>query len=77
MIDVAPLRAARDFLELGVMDLWIAYFELGGTQDAAHLHAYLDGEGETSPGDHDVIVHALNEVFLDRGLDHPLDYAMP
>jgi len=77
MLDVAPLRAAQEFLELGMMDLWIAYFELGGTQDAAHLNAYLKGDGDVGPGDHDAIVHALNEAFIDRGLDHPLDYATP
>jgi hypothetical protein len=76
MIDVAPLRAARQFLELTIMELWIDYFALGGIQDAKTLAAYLNGDGETSPGDHDAIVQALNEVFIDRGLNHPLDYAM-
>ena len=73
--DIADLDAARRQLELTMLDLWTAYFALGGHHDPATLTAYLAGEGDTAANsDHDIIVHALNESYLDRGQDHPLPY---
>jgi hypothetical protein len=74
--DVGPLLAALERLQLSVADLWLDYFALGGRLDAVGLRAYLHGDGRTSLADHDAIVQALNEVFGDRGQDHPLSYAM-
>jgi hypothetical protein len=54
--------------------LWVAYFALGGRCDSRALGAYLDGTGNTSDADHDVIAHALNETFVERGGDHPMPY---
>lgn len=75
MANIAALRAARDLLEMPLLDLWIAYFSIGGNLDAAQLRSYLDsGHPPIPTGDHDAIVHALNETFADRGHDHPLRY---
>lgn len=75
MADIAALRAARDLLDIPLLDLWIAYFSIGGNLDAAQLSTYLDrGDPPIPTGDHDAIVHALNETFSDRGHDHPLSY---
>lgn len=75
MHDVAVLEAARRSLALTVMDLWIAYFALGGMRDAHRLGSYLRGQDGTTDSDHDVIVHALNEMFSDRGQDSPIPYS--
>ena len=58
------------------MELWVDYFALGGILNATQLGRYLrgDGDGEIGNGDHNVLVHALNEVFHARGQDHPLAY---
>ena len=38
------------------------------------LDRYLHGDGEIGNAEHNVLVHALNEVFFARGHDHPLAY---
>ena len=54
--------------------MWIDYFALGGNLDADQLTDYLRGERDVSDVDHNVVMHALNEFFVDRGDDHPLGY---
>jgi hypothetical protein len=68
------LEDARRQLGLSIMELWIDYFTLGGILNATQLDRYLSGDGEIGNADRDVLVHALNEVFHDRGQDHPLAY---
>ena len=75
--DVAVLDAARRELGLSVHDLWVKYFALGGRFDLRALGAYLEGSSEPPNPDHDVMVHALNETFDERGQDHPLAYRRP
>lgn len=41
------------------------------------LGAYRDGSNATTEADHDVIAHALNETFVDRGRNHPMPYRRP
>jgi hypothetical protein len=77
MNDVVALDSARLELGLTLHDLWVAYFALGGCCDSRALGAYLDGTGTTTDADHDVIVHALNETFVDRGGNHPMPYRRP
>jgi hypothetical protein len=74
MNDVVALDSARLELGLTLHELWVAYFALGGCCDSRALGAYLDGTGTTTDADHDVIVHALNETFVDRGRNHPVPY---
>jgi hypothetical protein len=68
------LDAARLMLNMTQFDLWVAYFALGGYRDAQALGAYVRGRTTTSDSAHNVIVHALNEVFAERGQDSPLTY---
>ena len=75
MATLSAVCAAREQLGLSVSDLWLAYVSVGGNHDIGHLAAYLANDGhEIDPVDHDYIVAALNDAFIDRGLDHPLDY---
>ena len=74
MPDRGNLESARRHLQLSVMDLWIAYFALGGLYDANHLDRYLRGAATSSDHDHNIIVHALNETFTDRGQNSPIPY---
>jgi hypothetical protein len=68
------LEDARRQLGVSTIDLWVDYFALGGTLDASQLDRYLHGDGEIGNADHNVLVHALNEVFQARGHNHPLAY---
>ncbi len=68
------LEAARRQLGLSYLDVWIDYFALGGKLDAGQLTDYLRGGRDVSDSDHNVLTHALNELFQDRGEDNPLAY---
>ena len=68
------LDAARQRLGITSVDLWVEYFALGGCLNADGLSAYLQHEDAVGSSDHDVIVHALNEMFSERGENHPLSY---
>ena len=75
MADVAALRHALADLNVTAVQLWITYFSLGGNRDATHITNYLAGDGGVAdPIDHDHIIDALNDLYFDRGLDHPLHY---
>lgn len=70
----ASLDVARLQLGMSMMDLWVEYFALGGNLDAHSLGGYLRGERDVTNAQHDMIAHALNETFQDRGLDSPIAY---
>jgi hypothetical protein len=73
-VDDAALEVARRQLGVSYMDLWIDYFALGGSLDIDGLTGYLQGDGCPNPTDHNLIAHALNELFRDRGQDNPIAY---
>ena len=68
------LEAARHDLGFTYMDLWIEYFALGGYLDVNGLTNYLTGTRAATRSDHNLIAHALNETYRDRGQDNPLTY---
>jgi hypothetical protein len=68
------LEDARRRLGLTYTQLWIDYFALGGNLNAGQLANYLRGDRHVTDTDHNVVVHALNEHFQDRGENHPLTY---
>ena len=69
------LEAARDMLGLTVAELWLAYFGLGGKLWPAAISAALSGDQELGNHDHDLLVQALNDHFIEHDEDHPLAYA--
>jgi len=71
----ALLAAGLAMTDLGVSDLWLRYFALGGAYPRQQLQAYLAGAGAWSAHEHDVAAHALNEYFADQGMDHPVSYS--
>lgn len=68
------LDAARRRLGLSNGATWALYFGVGGNGTPAELEAWLAGASPMPSHDHDVLAHALNEVFHERGEDHPLAY---
>jgi len=70
----AVLDEARLELGLSQGDLWFHYFELGGMSSAIDVEAFLVGILQPSSHDHDLIAHALNELFTELGKNHPIPY---
>ena len=71
----AALEAARDMLGLPLPQLWLDYLGLGGNLPPAAIGAALHGHVGLGDHDHDMLVQALNEHFVDRAQNHPLAYA--
>lgn len=69
------VEAARNMLGLSLDQLWVDYFTLGGSLSPQQIKAFLSGEHTLLDHDHDLLVHALNEHFIDQDQDHPLGYA--
>lgn len=68
------LNRARIELGISHSQLWLNYFALGGMSDEFELQAFLAGALRPSPHDHDLIAHALNELFSELGRNHPIPY---
>ena len=73
------LRTAMGQAELGLQELWLRYLALGGTATAEEVEAHVDGRrGGGFDGDghlqHDTLVQALNERFMEMDLNHPVPY---
>ena len=70
-----PVEEARVELGVSIVGLWLDYVALGGSLSAAQLGGFLSGAEQVSDHDYDMLVHAVNERFLDRAGNHPLLYA--
>jgi hypothetical protein len=68
----ALLEEARTRLELSLEDLWRDYFALGGNASPLELEAFLHGAMNAPRREYDILAHALNERFMQRGQDHPI-----
>jgi hypothetical protein len=71
----ATLTAAREQLELAMLDVWLAYVAVGGSQPFLTLDAWLAGTREMTDHEYDLVVQGLNDQFSERGFDHPLSYS--
>ena len=69
------LELARQRAELSHAELWFRFFELGGLSTSLEVEAYLYGALEPTAHEHDVLVHALNERFVELGGNHPVPYS--
>jgi hypothetical protein len=54
---------------------WTTYMAMGGNHPPVELAAYLLGDVDCTPHEHDVAAHALNERCTDLGLGRPVRYA--
>lgn len=77
VLDVVPLEAARQQLEVTLKDLWDGYFQLGGSCSLVKVQDHMCGGAQLPGIQHDILVHALNELFLERDMNHPLKYSRP
>jgi hypothetical protein len=74
MNDQPSLDTARQSVGLSITDLWLRYFGLGGSSTPIELEAYLLGALQSTSGEHNLIVHAINERHVELGGDHPVPY---
>jgi hypothetical protein len=64
----------RRLLGMSTLALWVGYFGVGGNGSLADVEGWLAGAELPSDRDHDYLAQALNDVFTERGLDHPVGY---
>lgn len=69
------LRSGLARSGLDESQLWIACSGIGGALGPADLEAALAGTLRLSDHDHDVVAQALNDRFVELGMDHPVPYA--
>src|ERR1035437_7633579 len=72
---VMVLRAGLALSDIGVRTLWGSYLGVGGAMSLDHLVDTLRGTQEVSDHEHDMVAQALNDHFVDQGLNHPVPYA--
>jgi hypothetical protein len=63
-----------DLSGLTLTQLWLRYLALGGSASPAQVAAYARGRLRPDSYQHNMIAHAINEHFTDRGEDHPVSY---
>lgn len=68
------LEAARVQAGISTLDVWMAYFALGGMEPLPVVTSILKGTVVPSDSDYDLLAQALNERFMDHGQDHPVPY---
>lgn len=59
---------------LSLEDLWLRYFEIAGDASPLELEAFLQGILTPDRREHDKLVHALNERFMELGDSFRLPY---
>ena len=70
-VSLHGIEAARYTLGLPLAELWLDYLALGGNLPPAAIGAALSGRAGLGDHDHDILVQALNEHFIDRAQNHP------
>ncbi|MBV9594924.1 MAG: hypothetical protein JO147_14140 [Actinobacteria bacterium] len=59
---------------IGYSELWSRYLALGGTETFDELRGHVETDIDRDDNQHNVIAQALNDVFVDRGQNHPVAY---
>ena len=76
--DPVVVEKARRHLNLSSTDLYVRYFSVSGAASHAEVDEYLAGVGPAiEPGEHNKLILALNECFLERGLPDRLPFLEP
>jgi hypothetical protein len=73
--DARALEPARVLAGLSLPELWRNYFAIGGNGSTGEVEAYLRGALQPTDHEYDLLAQAINDQFVDLGLDHPVPYA--
>ena len=68
----AVIRSGLQRLSWTVSDLWIATVSVGGSFSRQDVEDLTTGGRAATPIEHDILVAALNDRFVDLGTNHPL-----
>lgn len=68
------LRAAQEHLGISLHDVWLGYVSVGGDAPLRVVQGWLSGTAEPGDHDHDLMAQALNDRFIDKGLNHAVAY---
>jgi hypothetical protein len=75
--DTADLRSALRRTHLDFSELWLRYFQLGGTTGPLEIDAHVQGLMPLERFQADMLKHALNERLAELGLQGRLVYTFP
>jgi hypothetical protein len=75
MPDPEALSRVMGLTGLSGRDLWLRYLALGGGESPGKVMTHIAVGGILDDFQHDILVHALNERFMEMGLDHPVPYS--
>lgn len=68
------LFAAMQQLDIDYATLWARWISVGGSRTVNDLQDHVEASQCPDAHEHNTIAQALNEVFLERGMDHPVEY---
>jgi hypothetical protein len=68
------LRDGMDRADLDLAELWQRYSALGGNGTQSELSDHVASDRCSDDHEHNLIAQAINEVFLERGENHPVGY---
>ena len=71
------LREGMHRAGLHPLDVWLRYLSLGGNGSLADVERYLVHNRCPDDHEHNLVAHAINEAFLDQGVDFPVAYRSP
>lgn len=63
-----------DLAGLDYHTLWLRYLALGGNGTVDEVRRHVTDASDEHAAEHNLIAQAINEVFLDRGENHPVAY---
>jgi hypothetical protein len=68
------LQAGLQAAGMSYRELWLNQIAVGGSATEFEVEAYVTGALKPDPHQHNVLAQAINEHFIDAGLDHPVAY---
>lgn len=69
------IRAGVSLSGLNLNEVWLRYAAITGTHTFEEFHDYVFAGTSWTTFEHNVAAQALNDFFVDHGLDHLVAYA--
>lgn len=68
------LREAFEHSGMSLSELWGGYVSLGGLASQLEMEGYVFGAVVPERHEHNILAQALNEKFMELGMNHPAPY---
>jgi hypothetical protein len=69
------LAEGLDLSGMTIDELWIRQISVGGNRGSMEVEAYMLGLLDIDRHTYNLLAQALNEHFIEQGLDHPVGYS--